>query len=141
MIAATILDFSGTSWNRIVDPQFKGLKLALGRRSRSWREAWPITAWRVPLFPDNFPLRDNAKRANLTGAVLGEIWLDSVERDKWYFVVDCGKCDCATVLGEAPSPKEVARPTLPDLRWRCPRCGKKQSCRAEQVQRCEGIYI
>jgi hypothetical protein len=72
---------------------------------------------------------------------VGEIRLNIVERDKWYFVVECRNCDRATVLREAPAPEEVAKPVMPAFPWKCRYCGKKQRFRTEQVERCQGIYI
>jgi len=62
-----------------------------------------------------------------------------VERDTWYFVIDCGKCDRGVVVGEARSPKSPA--AVPGTFWKCPYCGHKQSYETIEVQRCQGIYL
>jgi len=64
--------------------------------------------------------------------------MDIVERDKWYFVIDCGRCQRSTVLSEAPGP--MAKSIPEDFFWNCPYCGNRQSGQ-EQIQLCKGIYI
>jgi hypothetical protein len=65
--------------------------------------------------------------------------MTTVERDKWYFLVDCIKCDRAAVLGEAP--EGIAEPAVTTFALKCPHCGLKQTFQAQQVQRHQGIYI
>ncbi len=68
-------------------------------------------------------------------------WMNIVERDKWYYVVDCGKCDRGMVLSEARSSEEVARPGMATFFWKCPYCGNRQIVHQEKVERCQGIYL
>jgi DNA-directed RNA polymerase subunit RPC12/RpoP len=64
-----------------------------------------------------------------------------VDRDKWYFLIECENCDRAMVLSDAPSPQEIAEPTITALYRKCPHCGHKQTYQPEQVQRFQGIYL
>ncbi len=64
-----------------------------------------------------------------------------IERDKWYFVIDCENCDRGTVVKEAPAPGEVARPEIASISWKCRYCGNRQIIQQEHLQRCQGIYI
>lgn len=61
-----------------------------------------------------------------------------VERDKWYFVIDCIRCQRSTVLNEARGPMAESIPE--NFSWKCPYCSNRQNGR-EQVQLCQGIYI
>ncbi len=70
-----------------------------------------------------------------------EFGLNIVERDKWYYVIDCGNCNRVNVLREAPALAEVANPAMPAFSWKCPYCGRKQFIQAERVERCQGIYV
>jgi hypothetical protein len=67
--------------------------------------------------------------------------MNIVERDRWYYVVDCGKCQRTTVLADVSPSTENAQLTLENLSWQCRHCGKKQTTRPEEIQRCQGIYI
>lgn len=64
-----------------------------------------------------------------------------VERDKWYYVVDCMGCDRPTVLREAPDPDEVPGVGLRSFAWKCPYCRERQTSPGEQIARCQGIYL
>jgi hypothetical protein len=64
-----------------------------------------------------------------------------VERDKWYSVIDCRKCDRGVTLGEMLSSEEGARVPAIGSFWKCPHCGFRQIVRDKQVQQCQGIYI
>ena len=66
--------------------------------------------------------------------------MNIVERDKWYFVIDCERCRRGTVLREAPSPAEAEKPIIKDFSWKCPYCGNRQNG-TKQIQCCQGIYI
>jgi aspartate carbamoyltransferase regulatory subunit len=67
--------------------------------------------------------------------------LNIVERDKWNCVIDCENRNCVNVLREVSSLAEVANPAMPAFSWKCPYCGRKQFVQAEQVERCQGIYV
>ena len=64
-----------------------------------------------------------------------------VERDKWYSVIDCRKCDRGVTLGEMLSSEEGARVPAIGSFWKCPHRGFRQIVRDKQVQQCQGIYI
>jgi rRNA maturation protein Nop10 len=64
-----------------------------------------------------------------------------IERDKWYFLAECGNCGRETVLGESPGPQQIAKPTIGTFSQECPHCGHKQTITPEQVQTSQGIYI
>ncbi len=67
--------------------------------------------------------------------------MNFVERDKWYYVVDCQRCERGLVLREAPAAEDVASPALAALPWKCPQCGTRQIVHRGQVERCQGIYL
>lgn len=64
-----------------------------------------------------------------------------IERDKWYYIIDCRNCDRPAVLGEAPASEEMARSAMPAFSWQCPHCRERQIVLGERVVRCQGIYV
>ena len=64
-----------------------------------------------------------------------------VERDKWYFIVDCGNCARGAILREASSPDELAQPRISAFLLKCSYCGHKEVYQSEQLQCHQGLYL
>lgn len=64
-----------------------------------------------------------------------------VERDKWYSVIDCRKCDRGVTLGEMLSSEGRRAGACNRVVLEMPHCGFRQIVRDKQVQQCQGIYI
>jgi predicted nucleic-acid-binding Zn-ribbon protein len=47
---------------------------------------------------------------------------DSVEYEKWYYVVDCARCGVPIQFKEALTPSDQPVIRLPAMRVRCPHC-------------------
>lgn len=72
--------------------------------------------------------------------------MDHVERDKWYFLIDCPICNRGTVLREARGPDDALKaaamePAIERFSWKCSNCGTRQTVYSEQIQLCQGIYL
>ncbi len=62
-----------------------------------------------------------------------------VEPNKWYFVVDCAKCQEPIPFLEAPSPEEnpdIKQRTIADLK--CPHCGHTDTYAPALMRRQQG---
>jgi hypothetical protein len=86
---------------------------------------------------------ENTENANVAPPAggRGEMSLAIVERDRWYFVVDCKICNRSAVISEAPSPEDVPNAGMVAFSWKCPHCGKRRTYRPSEIERHQGIYI
>jgi hypothetical protein len=72
----------------------------------------------------------------------GDGWVMTfVERDRWYLVVDCKRCQRSTVISEVAAADNVASRAPLAFSWKFPHRGKRQILHPDQVECCQGLYI